>query len=79
MELLFVKLAVIVVDEVALVLLDCFTAKLEFEDVKVSTRGFKERSAIANNAFGINQVRMGDRLTWNVVTQGHPLGLYQQP
>jgi hypothetical protein len=55
-ELPFVELAVGAIDEAAVVLLDCFTAELGFEDVKVSTSGFEERSAIANYAFRINHV-----------------------
>jgi len=55
-ELPFVELAVGAVDEAAVVLLDCFTAELGFEDVKVSTSWFEERSVIANYASGINHV-----------------------
>ena len=49
-------MAVVAVDEAAVVLLDSFTAELGLEDVKVSTSGFEERSAIANYASGINHV-----------------------
>lgn len=56
MELPFVELAVGAIDEAAVVLLDCFTAELGFEDVKVSTSEFEERSVIANYASAINHV-----------------------
>jgi hypothetical protein len=55
-ELPFVELTIVAVDEAAVVLLDCFTAELGFEDVKVSTSGVEEISATANYAFGINHV-----------------------
>jgi hypothetical protein len=55
-ELPFVELAIVADDEAAVVLLDCFTTELGFEDVKVSNSGPEERSAIAIYVFGINHV-----------------------